>query len=84
MTSPPNGEENPNYETDNPVLVIVEEQPPDRSIRGYGFVVSPKRICAELDVTDAPKGRRSRGGDVPLTRSAPGSSRRTAPMNALR
>jgi len=43
-----------NYETDNPVLVIVEEQPPDRRIRGYGFAVSPKRICSELAITDAP------------------------------
>ena len=40
-----------NYETDNPILVIVEEAPPDRRIRAYGFVVKPKRLCSELTVS---------------------------------
>jgi len=40
-----------NYATTNPVLMIVEDAPPERRIRIYGFAVEPKRIWAELDVT---------------------------------
>jgi integrative and conjugative element protein (TIGR02256 family) len=40
-----------NYATGNPILVIVEEAPPERRIRAYGFAVKPKRVCSELTVS---------------------------------
>ncbi|HEY6891351.1 MAG TPA: Mov34/MPN/PAD-1 family protein [Solirubrobacter sp.] len=40
-----------NYATDNPILVIVEEAPPERRIRAYGFVVKPKRTWSEIEVS---------------------------------
>jgi integrative and conjugative element protein (TIGR02256 family) len=41
-----------NYATDNPVLMIVENAPPERRLRVYGFTVTPKKSCNELTVTD--------------------------------
>jgi integrative and conjugative element protein (TIGR02256 family) len=35
-----------NYATDEPVLLIVEDKPPERRFRAYGFEVKPKR-CEE-------------------------------------
>ncbi|MBB4663930.1 Mov34/MPN/PAD-1 family protein [Conexibacter arvalis] len=40
-----------NYATDSPVLVIVEESPPERRVRAYGFEVHPRRVWSELPVT---------------------------------
>jgi integrative and conjugative element protein (TIGR02256 family) len=42
-----------NYATDNPILVIVEEAPPERRIRAYGFAIKPKRLCLVLTVAAA-------------------------------
>jgi integrative and conjugative element protein (TIGR02256 family) len=42
-----------NYAPSNPVLLIVEEAPPERRIRAYGFVVSPRRAWSELSVVSA-------------------------------
>jgi len=39
-----------NYPTANPVLLIVEDVPAERRLRGYGFAVRPKRTCSELFV----------------------------------
>lgn len=38
----------PNYKTDEPVLLIVENAPPERRFRAYGFEVGPKR-CEEAE-----------------------------------
>jgi integrative and conjugative element protein (TIGR02256 family) len=40
-----------NYATDNPVLMIVEEVPPERRLRVYGFAVRPQKSWGELVVT---------------------------------
>jgi integrative and conjugative element protein (TIGR02256 family) len=37
-----------NYATDNPVLLIVEHDPPTLELRFYGFVARPKREVSEL------------------------------------
>lgn len=42
-----------NYATDNPVLLIVEEAPPARRLRVYGFAVKPQKYWGELAVIDA-------------------------------
>jgi integrative and conjugative element protein (TIGR02256 family) len=42
-----------NYAPRNPVLLIVEEAPPERRLRVYGFVVEPKRAWSELTVVTA-------------------------------
>lgn len=42
-----------NYAPTNPVLLIVEEAPPERRLRVYGFVVDPKRAWSELAVVTA-------------------------------
>jgi integrative and conjugative element protein (TIGR02256 family) len=39
-----------NYAPTNPVLLIVEEAPPERRLRVYGFVATPKRAWGELAV----------------------------------
>jgi len=38
-----------NYATDEPVLLIVEDKPPDRRFRAYGFEVEPRKRCVEAD-----------------------------------
>ncbi len=43
-----------NYAPTNPVLLIVEEAPPERRLRVYGFVAKPKRAWRELAVALAP------------------------------
>jgi integrative and conjugative element protein (TIGR02256 family) len=40
-----------NYATTNPVLMIVEDAPPERRIRAYGFAAKPKRTWRELEIT---------------------------------
>lgn len=37
-----------NYATDNPVLLIVEHDPPSLELRFYGFVARPRREVSEL------------------------------------
>ena len=37
-----------NYATDNPVLLIVEDVPPERRLRVYGFAVKPRKCWGEL------------------------------------
>ncbi len=39
-----------NYATDNPVLLILEDAPPEQRLRLYGFTLKPKRAWRELDV----------------------------------
>ncbi len=41
-----------NYATDNPVLMIVEEAPPERRLRVYGFAVKPKKRWSELALVE--------------------------------
>jgi integrative and conjugative element protein (TIGR02256 family) len=41
-----------NYATDNPVLMIVEELPPERRLRVYGFVAKPKKSWDELTLSE--------------------------------
>jgi hypothetical protein len=46
-----------NYETDNPVLLIVEDAPPDQHVRVYRFAVKPRKRWGELAVVAAAAGR---------------------------
>jgi integrative and conjugative element protein (TIGR02256 family) len=39
-----------NYRPRNPVLLIVEESPPEQRLRVYGFVVRPKRAWSALTI----------------------------------
>lgn len=41
-----------NYATDNPVLLIVENVPPERRLRIYGFEIHPRRRWTELAIVD--------------------------------
>jgi integrative and conjugative element protein (TIGR02256 family) len=41
----------PNYVTDEPILLIVENEPPDRRLRVYGFEAEPRRRWSELNVS---------------------------------
>lgn len=41
-----------NYAIDNPVLLIVEETPPERRLRVYAFAVKPKKCWGELVLVD--------------------------------
>lgn len=39
-----------NYATDNPVLLIVEHDPPSLELRFYGFTARPRRTVSELSL----------------------------------
>jgi integrative and conjugative element protein (TIGR02256 family) len=42
-----------NYATDHPILLIVENEPPERRFRVYGFEVKPRKQWAELPVSSS-------------------------------
>jgi integrative and conjugative element protein (TIGR02256 family) len=42
-----------NYATDNPVLLIVEDAPPDQHLRVYCFAVKPRKRWGELAIVAA-------------------------------
>lgn len=43
----------PNYATDNPLLIIAEHEPPELRLRAYGFQVKPKRRTSSLPLRTA-------------------------------
>lgn len=47
----------PNYVTGEPILLIVENEPPERHLRVYGFEVKPRKKWSELIVSPSTSSR---------------------------